>query len=112
MLDEWEAMAQRQPEADAVHHERERRTLVQLLDARHAPSGDDLQMLEFLAHLGTPTIVVATKIDKLTRSERQRHLAELEQVYSRPVTPTSADTGEGLDQLWKTIASLTTTARP
>ena len=56
--------------------------------------------------------VVATKVDKLTRAERRRHLAELERLYSGPVTPSSAHTGEGLDELWKTIATLTTTARP
>jgi len=38
MLDEWEAMAQRQRELDAVQHERERRTLVQLLDAAGQPA--------------------------------------------------------------------------
>jgi hypothetical protein len=37
MLDEWEAMAQRQRELDAVQHERERRTLVQLLNASAQP---------------------------------------------------------------------------
>ena len=56
--------------------------------------------------------VVATKVDKLTQSERQRHLGELERIYSGPVTPVSAETGEGLDALWKKIASLTATARP
>ena len=56
--------------------------------------------------------VVATKVDKLTQSERQRHLGELERLYSGPVTPVSAETGEGLDALWKKIASLTTTTRP
>lgn len=38
MFDEWEAAAQRQRELDAVQHERERRTLVQLLDAAGQPA--------------------------------------------------------------------------
>jgi GTP-binding protein len=82
-----------------------------LVDSRHPGLDLDRSAWNWLERLGVPAYVVATKIDKLTRSERQRHLAELEQVYSRPVTPSSADTGEGLDELWKTIASLTTTAR-
>ena len=83
-----------------------------LVDSRHPGLDSDRSAWNWLERLGVTAYVVATKVDKLTRSERQRHLAELEQVYSRPVMPSSADTGEGLDQLWKTIASLTTTPRP
>jgi GTP-binding protein len=83
-----------------------------LVDSRHPGLDLDRSAWNWLERLGVSAHVVATKVDKLTRAERQRHLAELEQVYSRPVTPSSADSGEGLDQLWKTIASLTTTARP
>src|SRR5687768_13027673 len=40
------------------------RGVVQLIDARHPPSNDDLHMLDFLASVGVPTVVVATKVDK------------------------------------------------
>src|ERR1700730_2748926 len=40
------------------------RGVVQLLDVRHHPSEEDLQMLDFLAEIGAPTVVVLTKIDK------------------------------------------------
>jgi GTP-binding protein len=83
-----------------------------LVDSRHPGLAIDRSAWHWLERLGVNRHVVATKVDKLTQAERRRHLAELEQVYSGPVTPSSADTGEGLDQLWKTIASLTTTARP
>ena len=83
-----------------------------LVDSRHPGLTADRSAWNWLERLGVTAFVVATKIDKLTRAERQRHLAELEKLYSVPVTPASADTGEGLDQLWKTIANLTTTARP
>src|SRR5687768_7653116 len=53
------------------------RGVVQLLDARRTPSEDDLQMLEFLAHRGTPTLVIATKVDKLRKSERDKRLTDL-----------------------------------
>jgi GTP-binding protein EngB required for normal cell division len=65
-----------------------------------------------LMRLGVTRYAVATKIDKLTQAERRRHLAELEDVYSGPVMAVSAQTGEGLDELWKKIASLTTAPRP
>ncbi len=56
---------------------RELRGVVQLLDARHDPTADDLAMLDFLADLGAPTIVAATKVDKLRASERANRLAAL-----------------------------------
>jgi GTP-binding protein EngB required for normal cell division len=49
---------------------------------------------------------VATKIDKLTRAERTRHVREFETLFDMPVALVSASTGEGLDELWKMIASL------
>jgi GTP-binding protein len=52
--------------------------------------------------------LVATKIDKLSRSERQRAMKTNEAVFEHPVLPVSADTGEGLDELWKLIDRLTT----
>ena len=82
-----------------------------LVDSRHPGMDSDLDAWSWLGELGLNRHVVATKVDKLTRAERQRHLGELERLYSGPVTPSSADTGEGLDQLWKTIANLTTTPR-
>lgn len=82
-----------------------------LVDSRHPGLDSDRRAWNWLDQLGVATHVVVTKVDKLTRSERQRHLAAFERIYSGPVTPCSADTGEGLDTLWKTIAHLTTTAR-
>ena len=83
-----------------------------LVDSRHPGLETDRSAWNWLERLGVTCHIVATKIDKLTQAERRRHLAELERLYSGPVTPSSADTGEGLDQLWKTIATITTTARP
>ncbi len=50
--------------------------------------------------------IVGTKVDKLTRAERMRHARELESLFQTPVLLVSAQTGEGLDELWKMIASL------
>jgi GTP-binding protein len=84
-----------------------------LVDSRHPGLASDRSAWNWLERLGVNCHVVATKVDKLTRAERQRHFAELERIYSGPVTACSAATGEGLDALWKTIATLTTpTPRP
>jgi len=81
-----------------------------LVDSRHPGLDSDRSAWNWLGRLGVEKYAVATKVDKLTRAERQRHLGELERLYSGQVTPVSAETGEGLDELWKKIVSLTRTA--
>lgn len=85
------------------------RGVVQLLDARRHPTDDDLQMLEFLAHVGTPTIIVATKIDKVLRAERSARIEALAReagVELDQVIPFSAVDGEGRDELAAAIVTL------
>src|SRR3954466_12026780 len=53
------------------------RGIVHLLDARHDPTGDDRQMLDFLGELEVPTLIVLTKIDKLRPSERKRRIGDI-----------------------------------
>lgn len=83
--------------------------VVQLLDARHSPSDDDLRMLEFLSAVGTPTIVIATKVDKLRASERADRVEALARdagVETDQVIPFSAVTGVGRDELAEAIVEL------
>jgi GTP-binding protein len=78
------------------------RAVVLLLDARRTPSTEDLRMLEYLAAMGTPTLVVVTKVDKLTRSRRARDLPALvERLGLDPeqVLAFSSKTGEGREEL-------------
>ena len=85
------------------------RGVVQLLDVRHDPTEDDRQMLDFLAELETPTIVVLTKIDKLkprVAAERVRELGETLQLDADQLIPFSAVTGAGRDELAEALVSL------
>lgn len=85
------------------------RGVVQLLDSRHEPSGDDLQMLEFLAKTQLPTIVVATKVDKLRAAEREKRIEKLALeagIELEQLIPFSAVTGAGRDELAEAIAAL------
>lgn len=78
------------------------RGVLQLIDSRHPPTRDDLQMVTFLAELGIPALVVLTKVDKLKRSQRASKIrtnAERLEVDMEQVVPFSAVTGEGLEAL-------------
>ena len=77
-----------------------------LVDMRHPGLESDLEAWQWVRSQQRPAGVVGTKVDKLTRSERTRHSRTLESLYDVPVLLTSAETGEGLDELWKMIASL------
>ena len=76
-----------------------------LVDSRHPGLESDQQAAQWLATLGVEPLIVATKIDKLSRAERTRNLRELERIFGKPAQPVSAERGEGMEALWKTIAS-------
>jgi GTP-binding protein len=85
------------------------RGIVQLLDARHEPTADDRGMLDFLAELGVPTIVVITKTDKLGAAQRARRVADLSAALgldAEQIVSFSAVTGEGRDELAEAIDEL------
>jgi GTP-binding protein len=66
-------------------------------------------MMEYLSGVGVPALVVATKMDKLKKSERARHLARVQQdlaVDVQQLLPFSAHTGEGRDALLIALDSL------
>ncbi|MGE3274122.1 MAG: ribosome biogenesis GTP-binding protein YihA/YsxC [Vicinamibacterales bacterium] len=77
-----------------------------LVDSRHPGLEVDRVAWSWLVDTGLACHVVATKVDKLTRAERQRHLRALETAHDGPVTAVSAATGEGLDELWRLIVRL------
>lgn len=77
-----------------------------LVDSRHPGLDSDLAAARWLDQLGVPRHVVATKADKLSRGERARNLKELERTLGTAALPVSAASGEGLDELWQTIAKL------
>jgi GTP-binding protein len=77
-----------------------------LVDSRHPGLESDLEAWRWLANQPVARGIVGTKVDKLTRAERTRHAREFESLFQTPVLLVSAQTGEGLDELWKMIASL------
>jgi GTP-binding protein len=80
--------------------------LLLLVDSRHPGLESDLDAWAWASTLPCPAAVIGTKVDKLTRAQRTRHARELESLFQQPVPLVSAMDGEGLDVLWKKIASL------
>jgi GTP-binding protein len=99
----WEGASRRPPAAAAA---------IQLVDARHPGLDTDLAAYDWLAALGWPAAVVATKVDKLTRAERTRAQRQLDTAFNGPVLPVSAATGEGMKDLWTLIARLLSSHPP
>ena len=85
------------------------RGIVQLLDARRDPSDDDRLLLDLLADIGVPVIVVVTKTDKLASPkvpERLHALAVELELDEHQVIPFSAVTGAGRDELAEAVVGL------
>ena len=85
------------------------RGVVHLVDVRHRPTRLDHDMLEYLSRLGAPTLVVATKMDKLKQSERVAHLARVQEelaIDPDQLVPFSSHTGEGREELLGALDAL------
>ena len=80
--------------------------VILLVDSRHPGLDADMDTWEWLKAHPFPKGVIGTKVDKLNRAERARHARQFETLFDIPVPLVSATTGEGLDELWKKIASL------
>jgi len=76
-----------------------------LVDSRHPGLETDVEAWNWLGSRQCPRFVVGTKVDKLTRAERMRHARTFHSLFDAPVLLVSAHTGEGLEELWKTIVS-------
>ena len=82
-----------------------------LIDIRHDPSANDRQMYEWILHNGYEPIIIATKLDKLKRSQVQKNLKAIREGLQlrkgTTVIPYSAETKKGRDEIWELIESLT-----
>ena len=82
-----------------------------LVDIRHDPSANDKMMYEWVVHNGYNPIIIATKMDKLKRSQIQKNLKAIKiGLNLRPgsiMIPFSAETKQGRDEIWALIDELT-----
>ncbi|MBZ5495257.1 MAG: ribosome biogenesis GTP-binding protein YihA/YsxC [Acidobacteriia bacterium] len=82
--------------------------VIHLVDARMPPTNLDIQFAEWLHHLGIPSLVVATKVDKLSGNQRAVELRAICGVFPEvPVIFSSAVTGVGCKEIWNRVVEAT-----
>ena len=83
------------------------KAIILLIDIRHEPGENDIMMYEWLKHYNYRIIIVATKKDKLKRSQYSKHKAMLTKALSLSSDDTlilfSSETKEGKEELWQVI---------
>lgn len=94
-----------------LHTSRNLKAVFLLIDIRHAPSANDCQMYEWILHNGFRPIIIATKLDKLKRSQVQKNLKILREGLrlEKDVTviPFSAETKQGREEIWELLDRFT-----
>ena len=84
--------------------------VIQLVDIRHAPSKQDVEMYNYLRHYGLDGIVVATKADKVSRNQLPKHIKEIRQTLKLSlddkVIPVSALKKTGYEDLLNVMEEL------
>lgn len=90
-----------------LNSDRDLRLVFLLVDIRHAPSSDDLDMINYLIDTELPFVIVLTKADKLKKTEREKRMAafrtEIPCFDDIHVIPFSSQTFEGVEELRQII---------
>ncbi len=84
-------------------------TLIQLVDSRHPPQQSDLLLHDWITYYEIPSIIIATKIDKLKKNQRKPSLKRIKDTLNlttEPLIAFSSYTREGVDEIWKHIREL------
>lgn len=93
-----------------LHGSKQLRAVFLLIDIRHEPGANDRMMYEWICHNGYEPIIIATKLDKIKRSQVQKQIRLIRQgLQVRPGTqilPFSAETKQGREEIWSAIESL------
>lgn len=81
--------------------------VVLIVDLRHEPTREDIQMVEYVNYLNIPLLIVATKLDKIPKTKRERNINQLKKTFSTneqiQVIPFSAVTGENKELVWEAL---------
>lgn len=90
-----------------LHGSKQLRAVFLLIDIRHDPSANDKMMYDWIVEQGFEPIIIATKLDKLKRSQVQKHVkmvkTGLNLVPGTKIIPFSSVTKQGRDEIWELV---------
>ena len=93
-----------------LHNSRMLKAVFLLIDIRHAPSANDKMMYDWIVYNGFDPIIIATKLDKLKRSQVQKNVKLIREGLKLPgstrVIPFSAQTKQGREEIWELMDSI------
>ena len=92
-----------------LHSSRQLKAVFLLIDIRHEPSGNDKMMYEWICNQGYEPVIIATKLDKINRSQVQKHVKMIKEglqvVKGTIVIPYSAQTKQGREEIYDLLDS-------
>ena len=100
--EQWGKMIERY-----LHSSAQLKAVFLLIYIRHAPSANDKMMYQWVIEQGYQPVIIATKLDKIKRSQVQKHVKMLKEglslVPGTKVIPFSSTTKQGRDEIWELI---------
>ncbi len=92
-----------------LHNSKQLKAVFLLIDIRHEPSANDRMMYDWVVDMGYNPIIIATKLDKIKRSQIQKQVklikTTLDLVPGTVIIPFSANTKQGRDEIWELVES-------
>jgi GTP-binding protein len=90
-----------------LHNSKQLKAVFLLIDIRHEPSANDRMMYDWIVDMGYNPIIIATKLDKIKRSQIQKQMklikTTLNLVPGTVIIPFSATTKQGRDEIWELV---------
>lgn len=90
-----------------LHTSKQLRLMFLLIDIRHEPSANDKHMYHWIVSQGFNPVIIATKLDKLKRSQVPKHIKQIREgldvTEGTPIVPFSAVSKQGRDEIWDLI---------
>lgn len=90
-----------------LHGSKQLKTVFLLIDIRHDPSANDKMMYDWILHNGFAPVIIATKLDKIKRSQTQKQLKAIRDGLGvrdgTVILPFSAETKQGREEIWNVI---------
>ena len=90
-----------------LHNSKQLKAVFLLIDIRHEPSANDRMMYDWIVDMGYNPIIIATKLDKIKRSQVQKQMklikTTLDLVPGTVIIPFSSTTKQGRDEIWELV---------